>query len=611
MPTGAIKIKTKHPVRRIITRILAVFFILLIAGGVFIYINLGKLLTNALNKGFNANVISDVYELKFEKLSVNLLTGTVKVFNVKLQPLEKPLQDYPYINSSFRLSADKMMLKNVDLITLLRTNELRLKQIEFIEPGIDFKIADVVPVFFPFKDTTSGAVKKGKKKSIESYTLDRFDMIDASFHVTNTAREREFDIQKINISLVDMVIEQLSGMNIISYKNFIFSIGALTGSLQKKAIKRISFKDFNIRIDSLHIVNTPDTSIYRFADFAMGLKALDIQTADSLFHLAVQSFSLSYRNKSIKMNDVAFKPNVSDAIIQSRYKYQHTHLAVTLGDLLLNNVSFDSLIYQQKLFIDELVLNDVTLSIFRDNTKPVDKNRVPLYLGQQIKAISLPIVIRQVKITGVNLVNTERKPDGILAKANINRGTVTVSNLTNQPSDRMLEMTADAFIENRARTNLRLTFSYEAPQFNFRGRIAKFHLPNLNPLIQSYTPAKILKGTADEITFSGTVYRTWSTGTMQFLYHDLEVDLELKNKAKWKSSLLAFAANTAVNEANPVSEDRPARTVSYHADRNMNKGFVNILIKSLLSGLKETMIMSKENRKAHKKEKKKFKKQKR
>ena len=611
MPTGAIKIKTKHPVRRIITRILAVFFILLIAGAVFIYINLGKLLTNALNKGFNANVISDVYELKFEKLSVDLLTGTVRVFNVKLQRLEKPLQAYPYINSSFRLIADKMMLKNVDLITLLRTNELRLKQIEFIEPGIDFKIADVVPVFFPFKDTTSGAVKKGKKKSIESYTLDRFDMIDASFHVTNTAREREFDIQKINISLVDMVIEQLSGMNIISYKKFIFSIGALTGSLRKKAITQISFKDFNIRIDSLHIVNTPDTSIYRFADFAMGLKALDIQTADSLFHLAVQSFSLSYRNKSIKMNDVAFKPNVSDAIIQSRYKYQHTHLAVTLGDLLLNNVSFDSLIYQQKLFIDELALNDVTLSIFRDNTKPVDKNRVPLYLGQQIKAISLPIVIRQVKITGVNLVNTERKPDGMLAKANINRGTVTVSNLTNQPSDRLLEMTADAFIENRARTNLRLAFSYEAPQFNFRGRIAKFHLPNLNPLIQSYTPAKILKGTADEITFSGTVYRTWSTGTMQFLYHDLEVDLELKNKAKWKSSLLAFAANTAVNEANPVSADRPARTVSYHADRNMNKGFVNILIKSLLSGLKETMIMSKENRKAHKKEKKKFKKQKR
>jgi hypothetical protein len=31
----------------------------------------------------------------------------------------------------------------------------------------------------------------------------------------------------------------------------------------------------------------------------------------------------------------------------------------------------------------------------------------------------------------------------------------------------------------------------------------------------------------------------------------------------------------------------------------MNKGFVSVLIKSLLNGLKETMIMSKENRKAY------------
>jgi hypothetical protein len=35
----------------------------------------------------------------------------------------------------------------------------------------------------------------------------------------------------------------------------------------------------------------------------------------------------------------------------------------------------------------------------------------------------------------------------------------------------------------------------------------------------------------------------------------------------------------------------------------MNKGFVNVVIKSILNGIKETMIMSKENRKAYKKAK--------
>jgi hypothetical protein len=41
----------------------------------------------------------------------------------------------------------------------------------------------------------------------------------------------------------------------------------------------------------------------------------------------------------------------------------------------------------------------------------------------------------------------------------------------------------------------------------------------------------------------------------------------------------------------------------------MNKGFVNILIKSVLNGLKETMIMSKENKKAYKQAKKEMRKE--
>ena len=69
-------------------------------------------------------------------------------------------------------------------------------------------------------------------------------------------------------------------------------------------------------------------------------------------------------------------------------------------------------------------------------------------------------------------------------------------------------------------------------------------------------------------------------------------------KAKWKSSLIAFAANAIVDSSNPPSEKLPPRIVKFEAKRDMNKGFINLIIKSILSGVKETMIMSKENRKA-------------
>jgi len=116
----------------------------------------------------------------------------------------------------------------------------------------------------------------------------------------------------------------------------------------------------------------------------------------------------------------------------------------------------------------------------------------------------------------------------------------------------------------------------------------------------SYAPARITKGVVDEITFSGNVYNTYSKGTMTFLYHDLVIDFELEDKAKWKSTVLGFAANTYLNAGNPISEDLPVRVVEFRVERDPRKGYLAMLVKSILTGIKETFIMSKENKQAYK-----------
>jgi hypothetical protein len=102
--------RIKYPVRKAIIWTLAVLLIILSAAGIYFYVNFNKLLSDALRKNFNNSLISDVYELKFEKLSVNFLMGNISVHNVELQPREKPLNIYPYINSFFHLKADKILL---------------------------------------------------------------------------------------------------------------------------------------------------------------------------------------------------------------------------------------------------------------------------------------------------------------------------------------------------------------------------------------------------------------------------------------------------------------------------------------------------------------------
>ena len=81
-------------------------------------------------KSFDASIVSDVYELKFEELRVNIFEGSIRLFNVSLQPREKPLNPYPYINSSFRFKT--YLLKTYRLVLVGEVKGLHGKMKETV-----------------------------------------------------------------------------------------------------------------------------------------------------------------------------------------------------------------------------------------------------------------------------------------------------------------------------------------------------------------------------------------------------------------------------------------------------------------------------------------------
>lgn len=590
-------------------KIVGILLLLILIAGFFLYTNLNRLLSEALHNSFNNNAMSDVYELKFENLSVNLFDKNIKVYNVVMQPLTKPLKSYPYINSSFKMTTKKLALENVNITDLLRAGTLKLERILIDQPEIEANINGDVPIFFPLNDTTIQIDKTEKKKAIVAFSLLEFKLINASIRTVNTAANREFNLKKLTISLDNLFVDQHSGMDILSYKDVELSIENLEGSMKKEALRHFTIKNFELKIDSLHIQKTIDTLIYHFRDFNTNLGALDIETADSIFHLALEDFQVSYKNKTIQMNNVLFKPNISQAAMQKKHSYQNTQFSGTVGTLKITDIDFDSILYKRKILIDKITIDRVKAEIFKDKTKPLNKNRFPEYLAQQIKSIPIPLLVKQVNVTNASLLNTEKKVDSTYAKVNLNRVSVVVKNITTLPTNKKLTLSGTAFLANKVPFNLNLGFDYLKPEFSIDVTFKKFNMPDLNPVVKAYTPATIFTGTCDGITISGTAFKTYSTGTMKFLYHDLNVDLALKKKSQWLNNTLSFVANSVVANANPAAANLPTREVNFHVDRDMNKGFINIVIKSALNGLKETMVMNKENKKAYKEAKKKMKKE--
>ncbi len=561
----------------------------------FVLRNFNQLLANALMRSYDSNIISDVYELRFKKLKVNIFEGNIQVLNVVMQPRAKPLNNYPYINSSFRLTTGKILLQNVKLFTLLKSNKLILSKIQIINPDILVNLAGKNNIMMPYQDTTTTlrekiTENKTIKAFINSYFLQKFELDNASFRVINSGKQREFKVRKLNISLNDLMINQLSRKDVLTFKNVVLSIGEISGKLKNDVLREVIIKDYKLDLGELKIQKSIDTLIFSFKDLNTSMKNLDIQTEDSIFDISAQSIAVSYRNKSADLVNLAFKPNINRASLQKRYNFQTAQVSGTIGTIKLLNVNFDTLVYKSKIVVDEIKMDKVEISVYKDKTIPLNKNRIPEYLSQQLTKIPIPLTVNRLKATNIDVVSRERKADGNYAKVIIKRGMLEAGNISTQGLDKPLTLKAEAYIENKVYFNLDLSFSYLKPEFIINGNVAKFNLPDLNPLFLAYAPVNIKKGTTDGITFSATAYKRNAKGTMKFLYHDLDIDLQLENRAKWINSIMTFAANTYIASANPPKAGKPPRIVKFEAERDMNKGFINIIIRSFLSGMKETMM---------------------
>ena len=419
----------KKTIRKSLIAVSAFLVVITSIATFYISRHFNQILADALVKSFESNIISDVYELKFDKLKVNIFKGNIQVLNVVLQPREKQSGEFPYINSSFRLTTGMILLKNVKILTLLKSNKLILSRIQIIDPDIQVSLNGNNNILLPYQDSAVALKQKIKnikniKKFVNSYFLENFELVNASYHVINKGRQREFRIQKLNISLNNLMIDQLWRKDVLTFKNVELSVGTISGNLHKDALSYVGINDYKLVMGELKIQKSIDTLIYSFKDLNTSMKNLDIQTADSIFDISAQSIAVSYRDKSVNLVNLAFKPNIGQASMQKMYKYQTTQVSGTIGKAKLLNVNFDTLVYYQKIFVDEIELDKIEISVFKDKTKPLDKNHIPEYLAQQLTSIPFPMMINRLKATNINLVSNEKKSDGKHATINIERGTI-------------------------------------------------------------------------------------------------------------------------------------------------------------------------------------------
>jgi len=577
----------------------------------YIYKNFNRLISDAIMRSFNSNVISDVYDLSFDHLNINIVTGEVKIRNVVIAPKKTPLQPYPYINSSFVLLTRRIDLHRVDIYTLLKHNRLQVSSIEIEKPEISVQLKGRNHVLFPFKagDKTSEAKMEQLKKYLDSYFLKEFVLRDASLSMEDEREGSSYKIGALNISVSDIQLNQQPGVDSLKFRKADLEMNGFSIHTKSGGFKSMISKSFGLGIDSFSIQQRPDTVYYQVADFKTLINDWELVTADSTYVIGAKSAELLRREKALHISGVVMKPALSHDAFNQLYKYQKELYSISVKKVDILNISFDSLQFYKTILVGQVMLDSTNVLIYKDKTKDVDLKRFPEFPGQQVNSIGIPLTINELKISESALEYQEKKVDGDLASVKIRKLNLSARNISNQKPGSRLSVKLEGFLENKVPVDLAMSFSYKMPEFSFKGAIKPFDLKDLNPVIESFAPTSAKNGYVDAINFSGNANKQYATGDMEFLYHDLGITFDVKKYSKLKNSLISFATNSYLNSSNPASNNKAARVVKFDVDRDMNRGFMNLVVKSVLSGLQETMLPSKENRKMNRETKKALKKE--
>lgn len=589
---------------------LAVIVVLTVSS-FYVYRNFNQLISGAIMRSFNSNVISDVYDLSFDHLNINIITGEIKIRNVVIAPKETPLQSYPYINSSFVLTTGRLDLSQVDLYTLLKHNRLQVSKIEIDKPEISVQLKGRNPVIFPFKKggETSEEEVKLLKNYLDSYFLKEFILRDASLMMEDENEGKSYKIGALNIFVSDILLNQQAGVDSLSFRKADLRMNDFTTNSKAGKISSAKSNKYELSIDSLKIQQRPDTIDYQVSNFTTRIQDWEIFTSDSIYKIGAKSVELSYKDKAIHMNGLVMQPAISHDAFNQLHRFQKELYSISVKKVDILRISFDSLRFYKSILIGQVNLDSADVLIYKDKTKPEDLKRFPKFPGQQLISISFPVTITELRLSESTLEYQEKKPDGDLASVKIRRLNLNAQKISNQLPDARLSVKMDGYLENKVPFNLSLLISYKLPEFSFKGTLKPFELGDLNRVIDGFGSTIARKGVVDEITFSGNAYSSEAMGDLKFLYHDLDLNVDLKKFSKFKNSLISFAANSYLNSSNPPAPGKAAREVKFNVERDQHKGFMNLVIKSIISGLQETMLPSKENRRLNRESKKALKKE--
>jgi len=576
-----------------------ILVVLVLLGGIFYYVsyNINQIISSKITEIYGQSQLVDYYDFNFSKIRVNILKGNIKIYHISFVPKKDIDQSFFEKNGNIRVDINKIILKGTNVYTFISDNRISIS--EYSVRQCDISITNLNNRFKPFAFIKS----KNNNDSLSLWIdIDRIDIENARFnYITNKENKFENSFQDFNLKIQDFSFINNFGQVEVALSDLDAYFSRVVFHNEKGISVSVGKLEFDI--NRLKINNSDDSFNYEYGEFFIKLKNTSLNTKNNLYNITTNELVIDELNNNLEINGIKITPKLNKSEFAHKYKYQTIRPEIEAKKLYLTNITYSDIIHYERIIADSLIIDGVEVDLYKDKTVAINKNFVPNYLAKQIFAIKMPIDINVVKANDIDIYFTAKQENKTISKIDIQNLNGYLLNVQNKNPKEKLKLFAEGKIHNTIPFDVSIDFDYSRDYFKYKGRVFKSDLHSISSVIRSFAPTRVQSGRVKSIDFYGFAGRTESKGKMIFLYNDLKLDLDVsksKNSKNFQNFIFSTAANTILYTNNPLHEGVPTRKVEYKVVRDMNKGFINLLVKSVLMGAKESVIPSKENRKAYK-----------
>lgn len=561
--------------KRLILKILIGFFVLLLiaAGTLFAigYFYYGKILRTYFTE-FVQRESKGVYTAEMGAVYIDIVGGNLAIRNLSLVPDTAAYHRLMATDTLppvlFKVHLKSFRIRDFNLLEAIRERRIHINEILVNKPEIT--LMRMQP---PVKKTNA----EPKKERTLSIPLPK-NMVS-------------IEIQKIR------------------FRDGKFDYFDYTGD----SVVHIAIPSGNILVDHILVdsAHTGKRRIFNADDISVVIKDFSIKTKNQLNKVSFGEIGLSTAKQSVYVKDFHLIPQYDRKTYSVKFGSQTDRLDVLIPLLRISRLDLRGLLMEGRIQAGLVEIEGLKVDDYRDKRIPRKPGFRPPMPQDGIRKMRGHLQIDTVIVKNGRADYAEQvgAQPGTIYVDKINGMLTGLTNDSAMLAEGLVSrLKGTAYLMGKGKLDLDLRFHFGDPgnHFTFSATLGQMDLREINPMLTKLLPAEITSGKVSQVVIPNvTANDDVAQGTLVFYYKDLAMKVTDKQNTTWssiKTGLINFVANDIViPQDNPMKSGKLKSGIIYF-ERDKEKGIINFVWKSALSGLKSQMGFNSQDQKSIKKE---------